>query len=175
MESGILALGIRNTAVGIRNPTNDWNPESKFHYKIWKLITGIRNPRRGFRNPRLSSIPLHGATYLFSVEPRSTDTRLITTPVYDGQLCFLILPGLIRTPVTWDWQRTLLCPVSQTRIVNPVWWTLVTCVHLYYLPRDNYVHVCPFQVMMDFYGIIRFCCIQNKTVQTNKNNKTSTK
>ena len=55
------------------------------------------------------------------------------------------------------------------------WWTLVTCVHLYYLPRDNYVHVYPFQVMMDFYGIIRFCCIQNKTVQTNKNKKTSTK
>ena len=26
-------LGIRNTAQGIRNPTNDWNPESKFHLK----------------------------------------------------------------------------------------------------------------------------------------------
>ena len=25
------AKGIRNTAQGIRNPTNDWNPESKFH------------------------------------------------------------------------------------------------------------------------------------------------
>ena len=30
-ESGILGLGIRNIAVGIRNPTDHWNPESKFH------------------------------------------------------------------------------------------------------------------------------------------------
>ena len=30
MESGILGFRIRNTAEGIRNPTNDWNLESKF-------------------------------------------------------------------------------------------------------------------------------------------------
>ena len=30
-ESGILGLGIRNTAQGIRNPTNDSNPQSTFH------------------------------------------------------------------------------------------------------------------------------------------------
>ena len=28
---GILGFGIRNTAQGIRNPTNEWNPESKFN------------------------------------------------------------------------------------------------------------------------------------------------
>ena len=28
-ESGNLGFGIQNTAQGIRNPTNDWNPESK--------------------------------------------------------------------------------------------------------------------------------------------------
>ena len=28
-KSGILGFGMRNTAQGIRNPTNDWNPESK--------------------------------------------------------------------------------------------------------------------------------------------------
>ena len=31
VESGILGFGIRNTAVGIWNLTNDWNTESKFH------------------------------------------------------------------------------------------------------------------------------------------------
>ena len=31
VESGILGFGIRNTAQGIRNPTNVWNPEFKFH------------------------------------------------------------------------------------------------------------------------------------------------
>ena len=40
------ACGIRNTAQGIRNLTNDWNPESKFHWQIWNPLPGIRNPRR---------------------------------------------------------------------------------------------------------------------------------
>ena len=31
VESGILGFGIQNTAQGIRNPTNVWNPECKFH------------------------------------------------------------------------------------------------------------------------------------------------
>ena len=31
--SGILDLGIWNMAQGIQNPTNDWNPESKFHWQ----------------------------------------------------------------------------------------------------------------------------------------------
>ena len=30
MESEILGFGIGNSAQGIRNPTNDWNPNSKF-------------------------------------------------------------------------------------------------------------------------------------------------
>ena len=29
MESGIPGFGIRNTAQGIANPNNEWNPESK--------------------------------------------------------------------------------------------------------------------------------------------------
>ena len=33
VESGILGFGIQNTAQGIRNPSNVWNPESKFHLK----------------------------------------------------------------------------------------------------------------------------------------------
>ena len=40
------ACGIRNTAQGIRNLTNDRNPESKFHWQIWNPLPGIRNPRR---------------------------------------------------------------------------------------------------------------------------------
>ena len=41
VESGILGFGIRCTAQGIRNSTNDWNPESKFHSQE------IRNPLLG--------------------------------------------------------------------------------------------------------------------------------
>ena len=54
VKSGILGFGIRNTAQGIQNPSNDWNPESKFHLKGW-------NPVTGNQNLRLSWIPLHGA------------------------------------------------------------------------------------------------------------------
>ena len=34
VESGILGFGIQNTAQGIHNPTNDWNPESTFYWQI---------------------------------------------------------------------------------------------------------------------------------------------
>ena len=53
VESGI--RGFR-----IRNPTNDWNPKSKFHgERIRNPIPRIRNPRRGIQNSRLSWISLH--------------------------------------------------------------------------------------------------------------------
>ena len=47
MESAILGYGIRNTALGIRNPTNDWNPEFKFHWQwletnTWILLHGAK-------------------------------------------------------------------------------------------------------------------------------------
>ena len=31
MESAILGFRIRNTVQGVRNPSNDWNSEFKFH------------------------------------------------------------------------------------------------------------------------------------------------
>ena len=52
VKSAILGFGIWNTAQGIRNPTKDWNPESKFHKKDWNTVPETRNPRRG--------IPLRG-------------------------------------------------------------------------------------------------------------------
>ena len=61
VKSGILGFGIGNTAQGIRNPTNDWNPESK----ISMTNSGIRNPLRGIQNPKLFWIPLHGTTWGF--------------------------------------------------------------------------------------------------------------
>ena len=33
VESRILGFGIRNTAQGIQNSCNDWNPESNFHWQ----------------------------------------------------------------------------------------------------------------------------------------------
>ena len=57
-----LGFGIWNTIQGIQNPTNDWNPESKFYWQrlefsIWNL-DGILHTVI----PRLNWIPLHGDT-----------------------------------------------------------------------------------------------------------------
>ena len=70
LESGILDFGIRNTTQRIRNPFNDWNPESKSHWeRIQNRVPGIWNPRRGIQNPNVSWIPLHWATGTFSSVP----------------------------------------------------------------------------------------------------------
>ena len=62
MESGILGIEIRNTAQGVRNPTNDYLQSPRFIDKDWNPVPGIRNPQRGIQNPsRLSWIPLPGA------------------------------------------------------------------------------------------------------------------
>ena len=60
MESGIPGFGIRNTAQGIWNPTNDWNSESKFYWQIPE--SGTWYPESTVRNPEsktvLDSLPL---------------------------------------------------------------------------------------------------------------------
>ena len=45
---------LRNTAQGIRIPTNDWNPESKFHSQRLKLSTW--NPESNAWNPEFKTI-----------------------------------------------------------------------------------------------------------------------
>ena len=56
VEFGILGFRIQNTAqesgiaLGIQNPSST--------DKRWNRVPGIRNPWRGFQNPRLSRIPL---------------------------------------------------------------------------------------------------------------------
>ena len=57
-ESRILGFGIQNTAQGIRNPTNDRNPESNFHWQ--RLESSTWNPQSTAWGPesiRLSWIP----------------------------------------------------------------------------------------------------------------------
>ena len=67
MESGILALGIRNLAKWIRNPANDWDPrdpESTFHQQEkWSPVPVIRNAQCGIQNPRLFGTALHGTNW----------------------------------------------------------------------------------------------------------------
>ena len=60
--------GIRNTAGEIRNPTNGWNSESKFHDQDWNSVPRILNSGRGIQNLRLSWMPLHGAISVSSAE-----------------------------------------------------------------------------------------------------------
>ena len=58
VESVILGFGMWNTSQRIRNPTSDWNPESRFRWQRLESIPGIRNPWRGIQNQSLSWIPL---------------------------------------------------------------------------------------------------------------------
>ena len=56
LKSGIQGFGIRNTAEGFLNPTNDWNQNPRFTDKGRNQVPGIRNPRCGIHNSRLSWI-----------------------------------------------------------------------------------------------------------------------
>ena len=49
----LVESGIRNAAQWIRNPTNDWNPESKFHWL--KLESSISNPDSTTSNPEFKT------------------------------------------------------------------------------------------------------------------------
>ena len=56
MNSGFrenFACGIRNTAQVIRNPTKDWNSESRIQVPLTgrlEQVPGIWNPRRGIQS-----------------------------------------------------------------------------------------------------------------------------
>ena len=57
-----------NTVQRIRNPTKDWNPESRIQIPLTKTgipVPGIRNRWHGIKNPRLFWIPLHGFSHCF--------------------------------------------------------------------------------------------------------------
>ena len=68
-KSGILGFGIRNTAQGIRNPINDWNPISK-------------NPES---KDILDSLPLHTFSYF-----RMKNEKVVLV-VAQGLLCTRLL------------------------------------------------------------------------------------
>ena len=53
VESGILGFGIRNPALGIRNPTKDWNPESN----LLKIHSWLDWATRSKENPSMESLP----------------------------------------------------------------------------------------------------------------------
>ena len=61
---GIWNPGPWNLEHSSRNldPTNNWNPESKFpRHRIWNWVRGIWNPRHGIQNRKMSQIPKHWA------------------------------------------------------------------------------------------------------------------
>ena len=80
----------RNTAQRIRNPSNDWNPESNFNWKRLERGTGIRNPLRGIQNPKLSWIPLYGAIDTHSLFTTSATRFAIFNPERFSFLVYII-------------------------------------------------------------------------------------
>ena len=54
LESAILEFGFQNAVQGIRNPTNDWNPESRFQWQ--RLESRTRNPESTAWNPKSKTV-----------------------------------------------------------------------------------------------------------------------
>ena len=88
-ESGTMGFGIRSKAHRIRNLTSDWNPESTFHCKDWNPVPGIRNPRRGIQNPKLSGIPLYGTIIFSRAEIKEKKRKKRTRPISIHRWCEL--------------------------------------------------------------------------------------
>ena len=55
-SENIFLMKSRILGFGIRNLTNDWDPDSNLFDKDWNPVPGILNLRRGIQNPRLSWI-----------------------------------------------------------------------------------------------------------------------
>ena len=67
VEFAILDSGIRNTAVGIWNPTDNWNPESKFHWKR----SGIQSLESGIHGVGSRIQDCLGSLYIWGEQVRS--------------------------------------------------------------------------------------------------------
>ena len=91
VESGILGFGIRNTAQGIRNPTNDWNPDSKFHWE--RLGSSSWNPESTAWNPESKTV----LDSLARGDTNKSQNNKLITDIQDSEweqvvtACFLFL------------------------------------------------------------------------------------
>ena len=64
VESGILGFEIRNPALGIRNPTKDWNPESN----LLKIHSRLNWATRSKEKPSMESLPrVYASTWRHTV------------------------------------------------------------------------------------------------------------
>ena len=109
VESEILGFGIRNTAQGIRNPTNDWNPESKFHWQ--KLESSTWNPESWIIFGRIG----RNVTVIISV---GNDGRFRVT----GDFCHLLLNRFQKIRLESKLNTTFrIVPVENSREERSVW------------------------------------------------------
>ena len=68
VSCGVQNPGLWNLEYGSRNldPTNNCNPDSKFHWqRIQNPVPGIQNTRHIIRNPGMSWIPICGMKFCF--------------------------------------------------------------------------------------------------------------
>ena len=72
VQSGLPGFGIRNAAQGIRNPTKDWNPESRFHGQI---------PESSTWNPKSTPWKPESKTVLDSLPNRTAPSATVSQAV----------------------------------------------------------------------------------------------
>ena len=90
VESEIL-FGIRNTVQGIRNPTNDWNPESQFHWRR------IRDPWSAWNPEFRTVLDFFIGEKLFHTRPSHFFWILL---LWFSKQCFIAFCQL-----TWEWNK----------------------------------------------------------------------
>ena len=91
VNSGILEYGTQKTAQGIRNSTNDCNPESKFHWQ--RLESSSWNPESTEWNPESKTV----LDSLVRDETNKSQSNKLITDIQDSEweqvatTCFLFL------------------------------------------------------------------------------------
>ena len=114
VESEILGFGIRNTGQGVRNPTNDWNPESKFHWQ--RLESRSWNP--------------DSRTVLDSLKGGEMRFRFPDSPVSFGKnwlICRKIVCGLkfirIRVDIALSYDPYFCFGCLRVEVLMLHWWS----------------------------------------------------
>ena len=91
-ESWVLETGIQLKESGIPLTIGIQNPSSTDKY--WNPVPGIRNPRCGIQNTRLSQIPLHRAICLVNGKPLKPPPHSpLGLPLPLGQSCLFLQSG----------------------------------------------------------------------------------
>ena len=123
LEHKILGFGFRNTALGTRNPTNEWNPESNFHwqrswiqYLNWKSgIHGVQSSiQDSLEFPRMGPILIFSKSEIVDPSLVCTQNNLWLFPRGDVQIILVSISPRIKC-------LSIYCPCKRIQERSGFW------------------------------------------------------